>query len=715
MTTNTLLVELITEELPPTSLINLSESFAEKILKKLMVDLLTTPSSKMRIFATPRRIGFQITNIKQKAENSVKQVKLLPKKIAFNENKEPTDLLKNKIYSLITSPANQHVNVTEKDFKSFLLNKTQIKTIGKQDYIYCEINEVGIQLEESLQLAVLSSLKSLPISKVMTYQRLSETRKSSDIKFVRPAHKLVALHGEQILKIETLGLVSSQFSDGHRFLGERTIKISSASNYEDQLYKYGKVIANFETRKSEIKKELTKKSGSFELVVNEELLNEITALCEWPVIYEGYFDEEFLNIPDECLTLTMQKNQKFIPLLTKKNCLSNKFLIVSNIFTHNPKNIIQGNERVLKARLSDAQFFFNLDKKKNFEDSVKQLSKVIYHNKLGNIYDRTLRLISLTSKWGNLLGLNKQLCERAALLCKADLTSKMVDEFPELQGIMGKYYAQFSGENSEICLAIEEHYKPKFSGDLTSEHLLGSCLSLADRMESIVGLWSIGIVPTGEKDPMGLRRNAIAILRILIENKINLNLDDLILDTEKIINKKISTENNFNNIKIFFLDRLKNLLKEKGHQSAKIESAISKCSNKISELPERLEAINHFLSLPTAYEFCSTNKRIKNILRKNTLATINSMPDPVLFEEEAEIHLFNKLNEITSKTHNLLKKNMYTDVLLALTELKIPVDIFFQKVLVNTDNTILKENRLSLLKKLNETMNQVAEISLLVE
>ena len=701
--------------MPPSSLLTLSENFAEKVQKKLALDLLLTSSSKMRIFATPRRIGFQINNVRQKAENSVKQLKLLPKKVAFHENGDPTDILKKKIISIITIPTSKQLTIPDRDIKNFLERKTQIKTVGKQEYVYCEIDEIGIQLEESLQLAVVSSLKSLPISKVMTYQNISDTKKSVDIKFVRPAHKLVALHGENILKIKTLELTSGQFSDGHRFLGEKEIKISNADDYEKQLQETGKVIPNFELRKAKIKNELDKKTDSCELVISEDLLNEITALCEWPTVYEGYFDKEFLNIPDECLTLTMQKNQKFVPLKTKENQLSNKFLIVSNIYTHNPKNIIEGNERVLKARLSDAQFFFNLDKKKNFEDSVKKLSKVIYHNKLGNYYDRTLRLVSLTSKWGNFLGLDKKLCERAALLSKADLTSRMVDEFPELQGIMGKYYAKFSGENTEICSAIEEHYKPKFSGDLTSKHLLGNCLSLADRMESIVGLWTIGIIPTGEKDPMGLRRNAIAILRILIENKINLNLDDLILDTEEIINEKFSKEGNFNGIKVFFLDRLKNFLKEKGYQLANIESAVAKCSNRISELPERLKAINHFLTLSTSYDLCSTNKRIKNILKKNALSNLNKIPDPNLFQEDAELLLFKKLNEITSRTDDLLTKNMYKEVLLTLTELKHPVDIFFQKVLVNTDNEVLKENRLLLLNKLNNAMNQVAEISHLVE
>lgn len=723
MTVETLLIELITEELPPASLVKLSKSFADEILKKLTTDLLTTSNSKMRVYATPRRIGFQVTKIKRKAENSIREIKLLPKKMGIDDSGLPTELLKKKIYSLVTSSKNsinfdfddEKLDYLDKNFSNFILKNTIFKTVGKQESVYIKIDEVGVDLSESLQSAVLLSIKRLPIPKMMTYQNFNKSNTFDDVKFIRPAHKLVALHGETVLKIKALGLESSQFSDGHRFLGKKDLKIDSAESYEKKIQEFGKIIPNFDNRKKRILDELTKKSNLKDLVMTEDLLNEITALCEWPVIYEGFFDKEFLSIPYECLTLTMQKNQKFIPLKTKKNELSNKFFLVSNIFTNDPRNIIHGNEKVLKARLSDAQFFFNLDRKKKLEEKVILLSKVIYHNQLGNIYDRTQRLILLTEKWGGLLGLEKQVCYRAALLSKADLTSKMVDEFPELQGVMGKYYAQFDNENTEVCIAIEEHYKPKFSGDHTPKNLLGSCLSLADRIESIVGLWSIGMFPSGEKDPMGLRRNAIAVLRILIENKINLNLNDLILDSAQTLNYEISSNARFKEIKSFFLERLKNWLKENGHESANIEAAIIKCNNKISELPKRLEAIKHFISFSASYDLCSANKRIKNILKKSSVDIISCVIDPNLFEEEAEIILFKKLNETAKNTKKLLEKNMYKEVLVALSELKHPVDNFFQTVLVNTENDVLKKNRLCLLRTLNETMNQVAELSLLVD
>ncbi len=710
MTTETLLVELVTEELPPNSLINLSKSFADTIFNRLTADALTTPESTMRIFATPRRIGFRITKIKGKAENSIKEVKLVPKKIGISKVGKPTEILKNRLSSLAIVQNNKHMGTSDKE----IIDLISTKVVGKQEHLFIEIDEVGIELVDSLQSAILISIKSLPIPKMMTYQEVDEYQGYKDIKFIRPAHKLITLHGERLLNIKALGIKSDQFSDGHRFLGEKDLKITHADNYENQLQDFGKVIVNFNSRKSKILKELSKKTNLKYLVINDALINEITALCEWPVVYEGTFDKVFLEIPPECLILTMQKNQKFIPVRTK-NGLSNKFFIVSNICSSLPTNVIKGNERVLKARLSDAQFFFNLDQKKNLDENISSLSKVIYHSKLGNVYDRTQRLILLTSKWGSSLGLQKEICERAALLSKADLTSKMVNEFPELQGVMGRYYASHSHENIQVSIAIEEHYKPKFSGDRTPKDLIGSCLGLADRIESIVGLWSVGVIPTGEKDPMGMRRSAIGVVRILIENKINLNLDHLIQDATKSLNHDNEVKSNHEDIKVFFLDRLKNWLKEDGHSPANIEAVITKCNNNISELPERLKAVNYFLSFAASFDLCSANKRINNILKKEDVDEISTTPDPALFENEAEKILFSKLLEVTANTKALMTKKMYKEVLICLSELKNPVDNFFKKVHINTEDKDLKINRLCLLKELSKTMNQVAQLSLLVE
>ena len=715
MTIKTLLVELITEELPPAILLKISQDFAHGVLTKLSSDSLTTSNSKMRVYASPRRIGFQITKVKQRADNSRKEIKLLPKKIAIDKNGEPTEILKKKFYSFTNLSTKENKDSNKKNFTTFILDSVTTKLAGKEEFLFIELDEIGVEITDSLQSAIVDSIKNLQVPRVMTYQILDKSNNFADIKFIRPAHKLLVMHGEKILKVKVLGLESAQFSDGHRFLGEKNLKIDNADDYEVLLQKLGKVIPNFDDRKSKIKNQLMKKTNLENLVITEELLDEITALCEWPVVYEGVFDKKFLNLPQECLILTMQKNQKFIPLKTKKNTLSNRFFIVSNIFTSQPKNIIVGNERVLKARLSDAQFFFNVDKKENQDENVSRLSKVIYHNKLGNIYDRTLRLVSLTSKWGTSLGLDKKLCERAAFLSKADLVSKMVNEFPELQGVMGKYYAMISNESFDVYTAIEEHYKPKFSGDNTPKNILGSCLGLADRIENIVGLWSIGVLPTGEKDPMGLRRNAIAVVRILIENQIKLNLNDLIVDVAKNLNQENFIKTSFKDIKDFFMDRLKNWLKENGHQPAHIEAAIAKCDNKLNELPERLNAIIHFLSFPLAYDLCSTNKRIKNILKKNIPVKTLNIPDPALFENDAEMKLFEKLNIVESEIEKFLEKSDYKQVLTTLSELKKPVDNFFQNVLVNTNNDLLKTNRICLLRKLHETMNQVAELSLLVE
>ena len=388
---------------------------------------------------------------------------------------------------------------------------------------------------------------------------------------------------------------------------------------------------------------------------------------------------------------------------------------MSNIKTDRPEAIINGNERVLKARLSDAQFFFTLDRQNRLENNLDTLKKVIYHNRLGNIFERTQRLVFLTKKFGIILGLDEKLCERSALLSKADLVSKMVGEFPELQGVMGKYYSQFDCENSEVSISIEEHYLPRFSGDQIPNTMLGNCLSLADKIESIVGLWSVGVTPTGEKDPMGLRRNAIGIIRIIMENKVNINLDDIINYASQSLKYNLTLDDNFSKLKSFFLERLSNLLKERKFPIANIDAVLMNFDGKLFEISNKLDAISHFLSIPESRGLCATNKRINNILRKATKNIDPEMLDPNLFQEKSEFILFNQLTVVATSTSKLISDKKFKETLLELCKLKSPVDNFFNDVLVNTTNEKLRINRLCLLMTLNKTMNEVAELSLLVE
>ena len=722
MNSDTLLIEIFTEELPPTILKKLSNDFSIEFFNYLSQSSLTNIDSEIKVFASPRRIGFQLTKVKKKAKSLTRDLKLIPKTLGYDKKGSPTDILKKKIFSLRSNP--KYIFKNSKNINKLLNNEEIIKSVlkdiysqstGKQETLFLKIEEKGVKLVDAVQLAFTTTLKKINIPKIMTYQEFYNSNSMLNIKFIRPAHRITALHGEKILKVNALGLISGRITGGHRFFGPKEVSIPNASDYENFLEQTGKVIPNFEKRKKIILNKLKRKIQLNSLMLKNDLLEEITALCEFPAIYEGYFDKKYLNIPHECLIMTMQKNQKFIPVIDLEGKLTNKFYIVSNTPTKNPVNIINGNERVLKARLSDAEFFYNFDKQNKLVEKTILLKKIIYHNKLGNVFDRTQRLIELTKKWGVKLGLKPGPCERAALLSKADLTTKMVDEFPELQGIMGKYYSEFSGENSNISIAIEEHYQPRFSGDKLPSTHLGNCLGLADRMESILSLWSIGIFPSGEKDPMGLRRNAISILRILLENKINISLDDLILDTAKVLEFEIVQDEKFFKIKSFFVDRLSNILKEIGYPSSKIDAVLSKCDSNIFELPNRLESTSYFLEIKNANVICNLNKRLKNILRKEKFNGLEKTLDTSLFTEDAEAVLFKKLKDLLPFTKNLLTKKNQELYFEFLFQLQSPVERFFDEVLVNSEKEDLKNNRLILLSTLHNSMNKIADLSLLAE
>ena len=696
MKTENLLIELLTEELPPTSQKDLGSKFSELIANELLAKNLID-SIDVDFFSTPRRIGTRIKSVKQQAKTQNKLIKLMPSRIGFDENKKPTQALIKKINSMGESNINQ-VNIIQKKEKD-------------EEIIFIKKEFTGEKLENELGEIISNSLKRLPIKKVMSYQ-LNDGW--TTVNFVRPIKNLLILHGSNLVKTNAYGIHSNNQTVGHRFDSkEPLITIDHADNYEKKLLNIGKVIVNFDGRKqkisSEIKKYIDSQDGKFKIIEDESLLNEVTALVESPNILIGEFEKKYLKIPMECLILTMKSNQKYFPLFNKKNLLTNKFIITSNSNTQNTKNIIEGNEKVIRPRLADAQFFFDQDKKDGMEFFASKLKTIIYHNKLGSQEDRAKRVANMMTYINLHLNLNyKTDFNRFAMLSKADLVSQMVGEFPELQGIMGRYYAIEINESNDFVNAIEDHYKPKFSGDTLPRNKLGDLSALADKFETLISLFSINEIPTGEKDPFGLRRNVIGIIRIIIEKNIPLNFIDLInnffpsnKEQEKLLLIK------------FIYEKLFNYLKDEKKTSEQVEAVLSIMPSYLNDLPVRLEAINSFSKLTQSQDLASANKRVRNILRKYN-ENISDNVDTTLLKDKAEIELHKKLNQLNPIIKLSIKNNDFIEALTILVELKDPIDKFFDKVMVNSENEKIKSNRHSLLNQLYLALNSVADISKLI-
>jgi glycyl-tRNA synthetase beta chain len=524
------------------------------------------------------------------------------------------------------------------------------------------------------------------------------------VNFVRPAHKLIALHGADVLPVSVLGVRAGNTTLGHRFHHPAEITIDNADSYEHALRAHGKVIASYAERRASIEKQLNALAKDDEIIAPEALLDEVNSLVEWPCVYECHFDREFLEVPQECLILTMQTNQKYFA--TQKNAkLTNRFLIVSNIETKDPSLIIRGNERVVRPRLADAKFFFDQDRKHTLESRLPKLANVVYHGKLGSQAERNARVTAIAVEIAKLLGADVKKVERAAKLSKADLLTDMVGEFPELQGIMGTYYAKHDGEDAEVAQAITEHYQPKFAGDALPATTTGTVLALADKLETLAGMFAIGQAPTGDKDPFALRRHALGIVRMLIEKKLPLNLHTL---AQHAYAHFKGTPDAFEALMTFMFDRIAGYLRDLGYSTREAESVLE-ARPAWSEIPKHLEAVRLFLQLPEAEALAAANKRIGNILKKSDAAA--GEVDESKLVEDAEKHLFKALKNVEDIAKPLFHNGEYTASLRELASLRGPVDAFFDKVMVNADDPALKANRLALLQSLHTAMNRVADLS----
>jgi len=689
---DTLLIEFITEELPPMSLKELGEKFGQLIAEGLQKQNLIK-NHEIRVFSTPRRLGVKILNVAEKSENQKKLIKLMPDKIGFDEESIPTKALMKKLQSL---------NETDE-----AISRIKKEDESGQKILYLEKDIEGINLENILSEIIDNCINHLPIKKMMSYQ-LEDGWTS--VNFVRPVKNLLVLHGKKILKVSSLGLEANNKSFGHRFESkEEILTIDHADNYEKILLETGRVIPNFDQRKEKIYKDCIFAAESFKdklhIIDDEALLNEVTALVEMPNVLTGSFEDRFLKVPHDCLILTMKANQKYFPLFDKHNLLTNHFIIVSNITPKDSTKIIQGNEKVIRPRLADAEFFFEQDKKKSLKSLSKKLNSIVYHNKLGTQAERASRVAVLLKYITEALNFKIDVDYKDfALMSKADLLSLMVGEFPELQGIMGAIYASEEGEFKDIASAIEDHYKPRFSGDSLPRDSFGDYAAIAEKFETLIGLFSINEQPTGDKDPFSLRRNAIGVIRIIIEKNIALNFSDLI-DMHMPKDKKEAGDS----LKTFIYERLSNYLKDKNFTSNEVDAVISSRPCYLNDIISKLEAIKKFSGLDQCKNLASANKRVSNILKKFT-GSIEKI-DESLLEEVEEIQLFKTITKLNPVIIEALNKKNFIGALNSLVDLKEPIDQFFENVMVNSDNEKIKTNRHNLLNQLHISLNSVADIS----
>ncbi|MDT3737743.1 MAG: glycine--tRNA ligase subunit beta [Denitratisoma sp.] len=687
-----LLVELFVEELPPKALKKLGESFAAALAASLGSQGLLDAGSVATPYASPRRLAVHVTAVAAKAADKAVQQKLMPVSVALDAAGNATPALLKKLAALGADAA--------------VVPKLKRQMDGKAEALFLDSIVPGATLAVGLQAAIEAALAALPIPKVMSYQ-LADGWNS--VNFVRPAHRLVALHGTDVVPVSVLGLQAGRETQGHRFeAAHPVVSIKDADSYAQQMESEGAVIPGFAARRAEIEKQLKAAAAKEGLkpIDDEALLDEVTALVERPNVLTCKFEQEFLDVPQECLILTMKANQKYFPLLDAAGRLTNKFLVVSNIRPADPSAVIGGNERVVRPRLADAKFFFDQDRRKSLMDRIPGLAKVVYHNKLGTQGERVERVAALARAIAGKLGdetLANQ-ADRAAVLSKADLLTDMVGEFPELQGIMGRYYALHDGEPAEIADAIEDHYKPRFAGDELPRGQVGLCVALADKLQTLADMFGIGQLPTGDKDPFALRRHALGVIRMLIERDLPLDLAWL-FQAARIADGKVVGQ-----LTDFIHERLAGSLREQGYSALEVDAVLGLAPQRLGDVPKRLAAVRAFAQLPEAASLAAANKRVGNILKKVSPGDTAKV-DASLLKEPAEVALNAALASIKPQADAAFEHGDYAASLQALAALKGPVDAFFDRVMVNVDDAALRANRLGLLASLHAAMNRVADLS----
>jgi len=694
MSAKTLLVELFTEELPPKALGRLGEAFAAGLEAGLRKRGFVAEGATVAVFATPRRLAAAITGVASATEPRALEVKLMPVAVGLSPDGVPTPALVKKLAATGLAGLDPA--------------KLKRRVDGKAETLFADSTVPSTPLAEGLQAALEEAIAGLPIPKVMSYQLADG---STTVQFVRPAHGLVALHGDSVVPVKALGLEAGRTTHGHRFEGARDIELANADEYAARLAKEGAVIASFALRRADILAQLEtaaarEGAGLGPAADVDALLDEVTALVERPRVFTGRFEREFLDVPAECLVLTMRQNQKYFPLFDGEGRLTEKFLIVSNLSPADPSRIVQGNERVVRPRLADARFFFDTDRKTKLADRVPQLAAIVYHGKLGTLGERVERLRKFATRVQASLPRGAKgmpYADRAALLAKADLVTLMVGEFPELQGIMGKYYAQADDEEPSVARAVEQHYWPRFAGDRLPEGDVSIAVALADRLDSLAGLFSIGQVPTGDKDPFGLRRAALGVIRILAERGLALDFHDLVKLALEPFGPQAAVP-----LEDFVYERLRGYLREAGFTTHQVEAVVAQRPARFDELRARLEAVVAFASLPESEALAAANKRVKNILEKSGRS---DGVDAGLFAQDEERRLHAALAALSPQVEASVAAGDFGAALLAVATIRGDVDAFFDKVLVNAEDPAVRANRLALLTALERVLNRVADIS----
>ena len=697
-----LLVELLVEELPPKALSKLGQAFAQGIFSQLQSQGLLAEAAQIKSFASPRRLAVHIDKVLAQAPARQVQHKLMPVSVGLDAQSQATPALLKKLGAL--------------GFDAAVVAQLKRTGEGKAEVLMLDQTVDGMGLVPGLQLALEHALAKLPIPKVMSYQleQGCELPGWSSVSFVRPAHGLVALHGDQVLPVHALGLQAGSTTQGHRFEATcNPVRIAHADAYADTLLKDGAVVADFEQRRADIVRQLNAAAANIGAGVrpieDAALLDEVTALVERPNVLICAFEKQFLDVPQECLILTMKANQKYFPLLDTTGKLTHQFLVVSNITPDDASAVIGGNERVVRPRLADAKFFYDQDRKKTLDSRVAGLDKVVYHNKLGTQGERMQRVCAIAHAIGLQMG-GQALADKAQLaarLAKTDLLTDMVGEFPELQGIMGQYYARHDGHGDDIAQAIADHYRPRFAGDELPANDVGIAVALADKLETLVGMFGIGNLPTGDKDPFALRRHALGVIRMLIEKDLALDLPLLIALCLPVFGDRVSDASQA--LMDFIDERLSGNLREQGYSAQEVDAVLALHPPRLGDVPKRLHAVRAFAALPESPALAAANKRIANILKK--AGEVDAHVNTALLSEDAEKQLHAAMQQLLPPSEAQFKSGDYTASLQTLAALRAPVDAFFEGVMVNADEMDLRLNRQGLLKMLHAAMNRVADLS----
>ena len=707
MTTHNLLLELFVEELPPKALNKLGVAFSSVLAEQLKAQGLAPADAVVTAFASPHRLAAHVTGVAAQAADKAVQQKLMPVAVGLDAAGKATPALLKKLQAL-------GADVSDPVAAVAALKRAPD---GKAEALFYDSVVQGASLQAGLQKALEEALAKLPIPKVMQYQLETDCELPgwSSVNFVRPAHSLIALHGSTVVPVKALGLTAGNHTQGHRFEAKVSpVVLPHADQYDTVLQRDGSVIAGFAERRAEIVRQLhaaaDKVGGGVKPIEDEALLDEVTALVERPNVLTCQFETEFLDVPQECLILTMKANQKYFPLVDASGKLTNRFLVVSNITPDDASFVIGGNERVVRPRLADAKFFFDQDRKKTLESRVDGLSKVVYHNKLGTQGERMARVCAIAQAIGQQLGgdLLAQQARQAARLAKTDLLTDMVGEFPELQGIMGGYYARHDGLSHEVAEAIEDHYKPRFAGDDLPRNHVGLVVALADKLETLVGMFGIGNVPTGDKDPFALRRHALGVIRMLVEKDVAIDLAALVSVVKPAFGEQITDASGA--LIDFIYDRLAGSLREQGFSAQAVDAVMALQPQRLSDVSKRLQAVRAFADLPESPALAAANKRIGNILKKAEGAVSDTVSSALL-QESAEQALYAAMQRCVPESSAQFEAGDLSASMQTLAALREPVDAFFNDVMVNADDPALKANRLALLKSLHQAMNRVADVS----